>query len=55
MHGIVREVVELKETGMLYEAMQRLPEVEATSKQVVALLTRLENELKSPGKAYLPH
>ena len=55
MHGIVREVVELKETGMLYEAMQRLPEVEAASKQVVALLTRLENELKSPGKAYLPH
>jgi HAMP domain-containing protein len=55
MHGMVREVVDLKEAGKLHEAIERLPQVEAVSKQVVALLTRLENELKSPGRAYLPH
>lgn len=45
MHAVVRHVVELKHAGKIKEAQQRMATVYQEADAVVALLTKLEQEI----------
>jgi hypothetical protein len=49
MHGLVKEVVELKQAGKTMPAEQRFLMVCEMADQVVALLTQLEAEVEQTG------
>jgi methyl-accepting chemotaxis protein len=46
MHGSVRQVVELKKVGKTKEAEQEFAKVHDSAEQVVALLTKVEAQVK---------